>query len=198
MAVCAIAGVGVGGFGAFAYYSPLFRPLAHTLGMWLLLTALVSAKQPLRQAILFSTTALVTAVPAFYVGKAIIYDARHPGGSSAIDNATVMLWIVLALFAGPLLGALAHRIGVPGRSGALSLSATAGLLVADVARRAMRYPNQAEILLVFLGFALITVWLRARPLTRDQLPTFLPVFPIAVLCGYFLVSVPDLLEDFLP
>lgn len=193
--MCAIAGAGVGGFGGFAYYSPLFRPLAHTLGMWLLLAALVSAHRPLRQAILFATTALVAAVPAFYAGKALIYDARHPGGSSSIDDATVVLWIVLALFAGLLLGAVAHRIGTPGRLGALSSSATAGLLVADVVRRAMRYPNQAAVLLVFLGLALTALWLRARPLTRDQLPTFFRTLPAAVLCGYLLVSAPDLLED---
>ena len=65
MTVCVIAGVGVGGFGGFAYYSPLLRPLAHTLGMWLLLVTLVSAKRPLPHAILLATTTLVTAVPAF-------------------------------------------------------------------------------------------------------------------------------------
>lgn len=195
--MCAVAGAGVGGFGAFAYYSPLLRPLAHTLGMWLLLAVLVSARRPLRQAILFATTALVAAVPAFYAGRALIYDARHPGGSSSIDGATVLLWVVLALLAGPLLGAVAHRVGTPDRLGALSSGTTVGLLVADVARRASRYPNQVEVLLVFLGLAVAAVWLRARPLTRDQLPTFLLTLPVAVLCGYVLVSAPDLLEDLL-
>jgi hypothetical protein len=197
VALCAIAGAAVGVAGAFAAYSPPFRPLAHTLGMWLLLTALVSARRPVRQAILFATTALLTAVPAFYAGKALIYDARHPGGSTSIDESTVVLWLVLALFAGPLLGALFHRIGTTDRLGALSSGAAVGLLVADAARRALRYPNQTIALLVFLSLALAALWLRARPLTRDQLPALLLALPVAALCGYLLVSTPDLLEDLL-
>lgn len=37
MTVCVVAGTRVGGFGAYAYCSPLLRPLAHTPDMWVLL-----------------------------------------------------------------------------------------------------------------------------------------------------------------
>jgi hypothetical protein len=90
--------------------------------MWLLLTALVSARRPLRQAIAFATTSLASAFSAFYAGKALIYDAPRPGGSSSVDGATVVLWVVLELLAGPMPGALFQRTGTPDRFGAMSLA----------------------------------------------------------------------------
>lgn len=197
MVFCAVAGAGIGAFGAWAYSSSLFRPLAHTLGMWVLLAALVSARQPLRHAVVFASSALLAAVPAFYAGRAVIYDWRYPGGSSAIDGDTVVLWLVLALVAGPLLGLVAHRIGTPGRLGAVAVGTTAGLLVADAARRGLRYSSQLAVLLVFLVVALVALWLRARPLNRDQWLLVLCTLPPAALFGYLLVSAPDLLEDLL-
>jgi hypothetical protein len=193
-ALCAAAGAAVGVAGAFAYYSPALRPLAHILGPWLLLTALVSAGRPLRQAVLFATTALAAAVPAFYVGKALVH-AIHHTGLGRVDIDTMLLWLGLALLAGPLLAAAAHRIGTPDRAAALAAGATAGLLIADTARRALDYTNQAPVLLVFLALALTALWLRARPLAREHRIAAATALLASVACGYLLVSAPDLLED---
>lgn len=57
----------VGGFGAFAYYGDtILRPFAHTFGIWLLLVAVVSARQTLLRGALRGGGALLLGVVAFF------------------------------------------------------------------------------------------------------------------------------------
>lgn len=193
-ALCAIAGLASGVFGAYAYSSTDYRPFAHTLGVWILLTVLVSARQPRRRAMVRATTALVTAVVAFYAGKELLYVTRF-SAEFTLDPVRLGLWLAVAVAAGCALGAIFHRIGTEGRAAAAATAAAAGLLVADTLRRALNYPREALVLGVFTGLALIAVWLRARPLTRVQLLWLLALLPLTTIAGYLLVSAPDLLED---
>ena len=76
----ALAAVGVGAFGAFAYYGDtILRPFAHTFGIWLFLVAVVSARQTLLRGALRGGGALLLGVVAFFYGKQIYYDILYPG-----------------------------------------------------------------------------------------------------------------------
>jgi hypothetical protein len=194
LVLCAVAGVASGLFGAYAYSSSTYRPLAHTLGVWILLTALVSARQPWRQAMVRATTVLVTAVAAFYGGKEVRHVTRFSAEFTP-DPVQLGLWLAVAAAAGCALGAAFHRIGTAGAAAAVATATAAGLLVADLLRRTLNYPREALVLGIFTGLALIALWLRARPLTRVQLSHLLLLLPLTTAVGCLLVSMPDLMED---
>src|SRR4051794_10066870 len=74
-------GVGVltGSAAAWAYYDDFFRPLAHTFGIWILATALLSMRRTALSAALRSVLSLWAAVLVFFVGKKVMYAVDYPG-----------------------------------------------------------------------------------------------------------------------
>ncbi|MBM7776069.1 hypothetical protein JOD54_006273 [Actinokineospora baliensis] len=169
------AGVLSGALGAFAASTPVIRPLAHTIGLWALLVALLCAGTTRAVAMTRSTLALVGAVIAFFGLTGFHLSAGK-----------LALWLALAVISGLALGEVSRRIPHP-----LATATTAGLLVADAARRGWHYPNQIPFLAAFLLIALAALAWRARPL-HPRTALFLP---LTTALGYAVVAAPDLLED---
>ena len=195
--VLAVAGgLVTGGFAAWAYYAEAFRPLAHSFGLWIALLALLSARRPLREAVLRSVLALAAAVVAFYVGKDVMYGIEYPGMPNSVDLDQLVQWLVLAVVAGSFLGWAFHRIGRPGHAGAASTAAALGLLAADAYRRCSNYPGDAPVVVGLALLAAAAVLAVAVRSPRQLAEIALWTLPAAA-AGWVLVSAPDLLEQFL-
>ncbi|MFQ1003856.1 DUF6518 family protein [Modestobacter sp. SSW1-42] len=195
--VLAVAGgLVTGGFAAWAYYGEAFRPLAHSFGLWIALLALLSARRPVREAVLRSVLALATAVVAFYVGKDVMYGIEYPGQPYAVDLGELVQWLVLSVVAGSLLGWAFRRIGRPGHAGAASTAAALGLLLADAYRRSSNYPADAVVVVGFAVLAAVAVLAVAVRSPRQLAEVALWTVPAAA-AGWVLVSAPDLLEQLL-
>ena len=189
-------GLVTGGFAAWAYYGDTFQPLAHTFGLWIALVALLSARRPVRDAVARSVLALAAAVMAFYVGKKVMYGIEYPGGAYPLDRTEIVQWLVLSVVAGSLLGWAFHRIGRPGRAGALATAAAVGLLAADAYRRSSTYHSDAVVVVGFTVLAIAAVLAVAVRSPRQLAEVALWTLPMAA-AGWLLVSAPDLLEQLL-
>jgi hypothetical protein len=104
--LAAATGVLVGGFGAVTYYSDLLRPLAHVLGPWILLAAVLSARQLPAMAVVRSTVSLVAAVVAFYVGKDVMYTIEYGDAPYSVNIEQLLMWIAFAVVGGIALASL--------------------------------------------------------------------------------------------
>jgi hypothetical protein len=194
----ALTAVGVGALtgalAAWAYYDDFFRPLAHSFGIWVFATALLSMRRSLPTAVLRSVLSLGAAVVIFFVGKKVMYALHYPGMSYAVNPSDLVEWLVLAVVAGSLLGCAFHRIGSRGRAGSMSTAAAVGLLVADAYRRAGNHPADAAALLLVAVPAVLVLLLLTYRSPRQLGTTALLVGPMACL-GWVLVSLPDALEQ---
>jgi hypothetical protein len=194
--VLAVAGgVLTGGFAAWAYYDDTFRPLAHTFGLWITVLALVSARRPVRDAVLRSVLALGSAVLAFYVGKKVVYDQLY-SPPLPWPREELQEWLVLAVVVGCLLGAAFSRIGRPGRAGAVATAAFLGLLAGDAFRRVAGYGSSESVVVVVALLGAAAVLVTAVRSRRQLAEIALWVVPMAAL-GLLLVSLPDVLEQLL-
>ncbi len=139
--------------------------------------------------------ALLGAVVTFYLGKTVIYGFRYPGAPPLSVNISVLsMWCVLAVVGGVCFGLAFHHIGRDGWSGAVATAAAVGLLLADSARRSLRYLEVPPVLLVFVAIAVTVVLGLAKPTGRQAKRTALLVVPFAVF-GLAVVSAPDLLQQ---
>ena len=195
-ALAVAGGLVTGGFAAWAYYGEVLRPLAHTFGLWIALLALLSARRPVREAVLRSVLGLAAAVVTFYVGKDVMYGIEYPGQPYAVSLDQVVQWLVLAVVAGALLGWAFHRIGRPGHGGAASTAAALGLLAADAYRRSSNHPEDASVVVGLAVLAAVAVLAVAVRSPRQLAEIALWALP-ATAAGWVLVSAPDLLEQLL-
>lgn len=122
----ALAAVAVGVFGAISYYGDtILRPFAHTFGIWILLVAVVGARQSLFRGAIRGGAALLISVVSFFYGKQIYYDILYPGPGFPyrVAPTDLLFWGMLGLVGGAVLGVVASRIGpagwVPAAAGAL-------------------------------------------------------------------------------
>ncbi len=192
VAICA--GLLSGALGAYSYYDPLLRPIAHTLGLWIVVVIVAAARRPPRTAIAYATAALLSAVVAFYVGKKVMYALRYPGQPYTLNYTELGLWIVLAIAAGLGLGWAFHRIDRRGWPGATATAAAAGLLLGDALSRGYLYrddvPVATVITVIGLGLLLLLTQRDRGQLSRAALLT-LPATVSAVL----LLGAPDVIEQ---
>jgi hypothetical protein len=196
VATALAAGLVTGGFAAWVYYDDLFRPLAHSFGLWVAMLALLSAGQRSRRAIVHGCGALAAAVIAFFVGKQVMYGIEYPGMPYGINMSELVEWLVLSIVAGGLLGWAFSWAGRPGFSGAVGTAAVIGLLLADAYRRSNNYPADGPIVWTFAVLAVVVVLCVTVRSWRQAAVVAGCVVPCAV-AGWFLVSAPDLLEQLL-
>lgn len=153
---------------AYSYYDRLLRPLAHTVGLWILLAVAVSAGQTARRAILRTSTAVLAAIVALHLGQRLIYWIKYAGDAYAFGLRSFGLWSLLALAAGAVLGPVFARIGRSDWPGSGATAAAVGLLVADVFRRTQNYPGETPVLRTFAVLAILTV-LALAAVNRSQM-----------------------------
>jgi uncharacterized membrane protein (UPF0136 family) len=195
-ALAAAAGLLSGAVGAYCYYDPVLRPISHTLGLWLIVAVVVTARQPPRRAILHASVALLSAVIAFYVGKKVMYALRYPGQPYSLNYTEIGLWIVLAVAAGLGLGWAFRRIGDQGWPGAAAAAAAAGLLLGDAVHRGYRYRDDIPVVATTAVVGLVLLVVLSRHDRRRQLARAALLTVPAALGAVALVSLPDLLEQF--
>ena len=107
-----LAAVGVGAFGAFAYYGDtILRPFAHAFAIWIFLVAVVSARQTLLRGAIRGGGALLISVVAFFYGKQIYYDILYPGPGFPyrVQPVELFFWGLLGLLGGAVLGVIASQ-----------------------------------------------------------------------------------------
>ncbi|AZI56882.1 hypothetical protein EH165_00555 [Nakamurella antarctica] len=169
----------VGVFGAISYYSTVLRPLAHTLQLWTLMVALVSARQSFRAGAIRGAVALTLSVVAFYVSKVVVYHLLYPGTNDDFSLLEVLMWCSVGVVGGFFLGAAGSRLGSGGW-----LAATAGTLficlqIVDGVHRLDEYSDQLPIIFAAAA-AVLLVALNCR--TWKQLSqTLITAAPMALL-----------------
>jgi hypothetical protein len=185
-------GIAAGIFVAWAYYMTGIRDLAHSFTIWVGLLVAVSARREPKQAATASVVALLAGVLCFYFGRDGIYDLLYPASSYGVDPDTLILWCVLAVVAGLVLGVAFSRIGREGRPGAITTAGAAGLLLADAFRKSQGSVDVGMVVATCL--ALLVIALSARR-SREQLRKVAVLLIPGILAGYVLVSAPDVLEE---
>lgn len=191
-----LAAVGVGAFGAFAYYGDtILRPFAHTFGIWLLLVAVVSARQTLLRGALRGGGALLLSVAAFFYSKQIYYDILYPGPGFPyrVQPIELLFWGALGLLGGAVLGVIASRIGRPGWVPAAASALLMGLLLADAYRWYSTWDEDLPMGAAIVG--VIVIALLGERTWRQIGYTALLLIP-GTVAGAFLVSAPDLAQRF--
>jgi hypothetical protein len=186
-------GVAAGIFAAWAYYTTGIRDLAHSFTIWVALLVAVSARREPKRAVTASVVALLAGVLCFYYGRDVFYDLLYPASSFDVDGETVILWCVLAVFAGVVLGFAFSLIGRADWPGAITTAGAAGLLLADAYRKSGGSADTGMIVATCL--ALLVIALSAHR-SREQLRKVAVLLIPAILAGYVLVSAPDVLEEF--
>ena len=167
----ALAAVGVGAFGAFAYYGDtILRPFAHTFGIWIFLVAVVSARQSLLRGALRGAGALLISVVAFFYGKQIYYDILYPGPGFPyrVQPIDLLFWGLPGMLGGAVLGVIASRIGRPGWIPAGASALLMGLLLADAYRWYSTWTEDLPMAAAFVGVIAIAA-LGAPDLAADRL-----------------------------
>ncbi|WP_037306949.1 hypothetical protein [Amycolatopsis orientalis] len=189
-----LAGVVSGSIGAYAYYSDVLRPLAHSFTIWIVLVVAVTAGAPRRRATIRAVGALIAAVLAFYWGKALVYDIKYAGMPYQIDVSTTALWCALAIAGGLLAGFLLNAIGRTDIRGTVATAAAVGLLAADVVRQSGR--SGVGVLLLATVVAIGYVGFRGIRSARQAIQVAAYAIPLGGL-GFIVVSAPDILEEIL-
>ncbi|GAB3556336.1 hypothetical protein J2S53_002323 [Actinopolyspora lacussalsi] len=125
-------GVLSGAFAAFGFYHRPLNPFAHALTPWVMLAVLVSARRTPRTAVPRTIACLLGAVVAFYVGKPLLYNTVYypdaPEIGIQVNN--LVMWCVLAVFAGAVLGGVFSAISGGSWSGSAATATALALLLA--------------------------------------------------------------------
>ncbi len=189
-----LGGLVSGAIGAYAYYSPALRPLAHAFTLWIALLAAVVPGVRDGRAIARAVVALAAAVVAFYYGLDVGYGIKYPGMPYEVDLERLGLWCVLAAVAGTAAGPVFGPIGREDVRGTVSTALAAGLLIGEVVRRSDRADGVAFTVATLLALALVLGrGIRSRPQAFRVVAWTVPM----TVVGFLLVSAPDVLEQFL-
>lgn len=149
-------------FGAYCYYSESWRPLAHTVQIWVLLVAIVTHRQRLLVGAALGSLTLVVSVCTYFLRQSAIYTGKYGSGAEPIlDVHNILLWSLMGLVGGLALGAVGSYIGHSGlpeyahRIAIISSAVFVSLLAVD---GWWRYKNYSEVLpLIFGVFGIVVV-----------------------------------------
>lgn len=187
-----LGGLVSGAIGAYAYYSPALRPLAHAFTLWIALLAAVVPGARDGRAIARAIVAPAAAVVAFYYGKDVMYGVKYPGMPYEVDLEQLGLWCVLAAVAGVAAGLVFAPVGREDVRGTVSTALAAGLLIGEVVRRFDRADGVVFAVATLLALALVLGrGIRSRKQAVRVLGWTVPM----ALAGFLLVSAPDVLEQ---
>lgn len=187
----ALAAVAVGVFGAICYYGDtILRPFAHTFGIWILLVAVVSARQTLLRGAIRGGVALLISVVSFFYGKQIYYDMLYPGPGFPyrVQPAELLFWGGLGLVGGAVLGIVASRIGPPGWAPAAAGALLMGLLLADAYHWYHTWDQDLPMAFALAG--IVVIGALGHRSWRQIGYTAVMLIPGTVL-GYIVTSIPD-------
>lgn len=187
----ALAAIAVGALGAFSYYGGTFlRPFAHTFGIWLLLVAVVAARQSGWRGALRGGGALGLSVVTFFYGKQLYYDILYPGPGFPyrVTPTELLFWGTLGLLGGAALGLVASRIGGAGWVAAGASALVMGLLLADAFHWYATWDQDLPMAFALAGVIVIGA-LGHR--TWGQLGRTAVLLVPGTIVGYLVVSAPD-------
>jgi len=189
-----LGGLVSGAIGAYAYYSPVLRPLAHAFTLWIALLAAVVPGARDGRAIARAIVALEAAVVAFYYGKDVMYGIKYPGMPYSVNLEQLGLWCFLAAVAGTAAGLVFGPIGREDVRGTVSTALAAGLLLGEVVRRSDRADGPVFTVVTLLALGLVLGrGIRSRSQAVRVVAWTVPM----ALAGFLLVSGPDVLEQIL-
>ncbi len=191
--VVVAAAIAVGLFGAVAYYSQVLRPLAHTYSIWLLLVAVIAARQtPLRGAVRGGVGLLVS-VLAFYYGKQLLYDIIYSsaGLPYRVSAEELLLWGRLGLVGGAGLGFVCSRIGRLGWLAAGSSAVITALLIVEAYQR---YRDYGDVLPAACAVVATAVVLAVGNRTGRQLIRTAYMLVPASLSVSLILTAPDWIQ----
>lgn len=149
--VALMAGMLVGVFGAYCYYNPTLRPLAHTFQLWTLLIALIGSRFTVVMGAIRGAASLAVSVVAFYLGKAVLYHIKYPGTSYGFNPSEALFWTVLGIAGGTVLGCAASRLVNHGWVSAAATSMFIGLQILDGYHRYHQYGDSVPLVFAGLG-----------------------------------------------
>lgn len=189
--VPAASGLLSGALVAWFYYDDVFRSLAHTFTVWIVLAVAVARRRTLADAYVRVAALLIAAVASFYGFRSVFYVVLY-GGFYPPPLMRLVTWFVLALAAGLVLAFVLRHIGVEGWWGSLACAGAIGLVLGDLVRQF----DADDVALLAVSCAAIGViaWLGVSS-ARQAARIAGAVVPCAVL-GFGVVLLPDLFEDF--
>jgi len=193
----ALAAIAVGAFGAFSYYGDtILRPFAHTFGIWILLVAVVSARQTLLRGALRGAGALLLSAVSFFYGKQIYYDILYPGPGFPyrVHPSELLFWGAFGLVGGAVLGVIASRIGPPGWWAAAASALLMGLLLADAYHWYHTWDGALPIAFALAGVVVIAAMGHR---TRRQIGYTAVLLIPGTIVGSVLVAAPDWAQELL-
>jgi len=199
----AIPGIAIASVIAYAYYNDTFRPLAHTLGLWVALAFAVSWRRPPRLAIAQTIIALGAAVVTYYIGLKIFHDIRWAAQGSVfpLGWSRILLWTGFAIVAGLVLGLHGSCTANQDWTGAAAGAAFVGLLLGDGIRRALVWgvvdpAGWWDAAVLVDGLLTIVAFLAATRVNRRPWLT-IAFIPLVGVAGLAAVWVPDMVEQLL-
>lgn len=192
----ALVGVLSGLFAAYGYYHDALNSFAHALSPWVLLAAVVSARQRRSQAVLRTVTGLLGAVVAFFAGKPVFYGIYYPDVSPIdVDTNKLALWCVLAVIAGTVLGVVFSKIGSADWSGAAATAVAVSLILVATLGEVGSYILARDLPLIVFSLAAVVVVLVLADTTARQLKRTAALTLPLVLVSLALLAAPDLIEQ---
>lgn len=198
-----VAGIALASLISFAYYNDPFRPLAHTLGIWVALAFAVSWRRPKASAVAHTIVALTSAVVTYYIGLKVGHDIRwaDQGSFMTVGWDRIQMWTIFAVVAGAALGWLGSLAAKQGWIGAAAAAAFVGLILGDGMRRALVWgladpAGMWDVAVLVDGALAVLVFLAA---TRgNRRPWLTAAFiPLVAAAGLVVVWVPDTIEQLL-
>ncbi|MBN9747753.1 hypothetical protein DMP23_42825 [Amycolatopsis sp. A1MSW2902] len=123
--------------------------------------------------------------------SAVGYGLKHPGSEYRTDAATVVLWCLLAVAGGTVLGAAFARIGAAGWPAAAATALAGGLLVADTFAS---FRAADGVALTAVAVAALAVVVSAAERTVTQWRRVGALLVPAAIIGCLVIRTPDLLE----
>ncbi|SFT38553.1 hypothetical protein SAMN04487904_101679 [Actinopolyspora lacussalsi subsp. righensis] len=188
-----VSGMFSGGLAAVSYYVAGLEWLAHGFLIWIVLGVTTTAGHTLRTAVRRASTALLSGVLVFYLGKQWVYVLEYAGAEYSVDPKRMAAWLAVAVLAGVTCGTVFRHIGREGWSAAIATTTAIGLLFGDAARELYPTLSADPVFLVCTLLVVLVILLLAVVSKRQFGRIVLMALPCAGF-GLALLLAAELLE----